>query len=91
MRRKTSVLAVHMSHEAGDKNYVNFTGKMLWIIDRKTGEIVLSGTIYSSLNRESFHFDQKYKVHLCNKLYLYTLHYFSYCKTFEKILISFSR
>lgn len=37
--RNTSELTMHMSHKAGDKMFVDFTGKKLYIVDRKTGEL----------------------------------------------------
>jgi transposase len=37
--RNTSELTMHMSHKAGDKMFVDFTGKKFQIIDRQTGEI----------------------------------------------------
>ena len=37
--RSTSELTMHIEHKAGDKMFVDFTGKKLRIVDRNTGEI----------------------------------------------------
>ena len=37
--RSDSALSMHMSHKAGDKMFVDFTGKTLQIVDRHSGEI----------------------------------------------------
>jgi len=37
--RSASELTMHLDHKAGDKMFVDFTGKKLQITDRKTGEI----------------------------------------------------
>jgi transposase len=37
--RNTSELTMHIDHKAGDKMFVDFTGKNLQIVDKKTGEI----------------------------------------------------
>jgi len=37
--RNTSALTMHMPHKAGDKMFVDFTGKKLSVVDRQTGEI----------------------------------------------------
>ncbi|MBN2603796.1 MAG: IS21 family transposase [Candidatus Thermoplasmatota archaeon] len=36
--RSTSELTMHMNHKAGDKMFVDFTGKKLFIINKQTGE-----------------------------------------------------
>jgi len=37
--RSASELTMHLDHKAGDKVFVDFTGKKLQIVDKKTGEI----------------------------------------------------
>ena len=37
--RNTSKVSMHISHKAGDKMFVDFTGKKLDIVDRQTGEV----------------------------------------------------
>lgn len=37
--RSTSELTMHLDHKAGDKMFVDFTGKHLEFVDRKTGQI----------------------------------------------------
>ena len=37
--RSTSELTMHLDHKAGDKMFVDFTGKKLTFIDRQTGEV----------------------------------------------------
>ena len=37
--RSTSELTMHIEHKAGDKMFVDFTGKKLQIVDRNSGEI----------------------------------------------------
>lgn len=37
--RSTSEVTMHMTHKAGDKMFVDFTGKKLQIVDKNTGEI----------------------------------------------------
>lgn len=37
--RSTSELTMHMDHKAGDKMFVDFTGKHLQIVDRQSGEV----------------------------------------------------
>ncbi|MFQ6605947.1 MAG: IS21 family transposase [Fidelibacterota bacterium] len=37
--RNTSALTMHMPHKAGDKMFVDFTGKKLSVVDLKTGKI----------------------------------------------------
>ncbi|NIT72047.1 IS21 family transposase [candidate division KSB1 bacterium] len=37
--RSTSELTMHMNHKAGDKMFVDFTGKKLRIVDKSSGEI----------------------------------------------------
>jgi transposase len=37
--RSSSELTMHMEHKAGDKMFVDFTGKKLTIVNRQTGEI----------------------------------------------------
>ena len=37
--RSDSALSMHMSHKAGDKVFVDFTGKKLQVVDRHSGEI----------------------------------------------------
>jgi transposase len=37
--RNSSELTMHMTHKAGDKMFVDFTGKKLAVVDRQTGEI----------------------------------------------------
>ena len=37
--RSTSELTMHIDHKVGDKMFVDFTGKKLHIVDKKTGEL----------------------------------------------------
>lgn len=37
--RNTSELTMHINHKAGDKMFVDFTGKKLEIVDKQTGEV----------------------------------------------------
>lgn len=36
--RKSSAISMHMNHKAGDKMFIDFAGKKLHIVDRKTGK-----------------------------------------------------
>jgi len=37
--KEASEISMHMEHKAGDKTYVDFTGKKLFVTDRTTGEL----------------------------------------------------
>ena len=37
--RSSSELTMHIDHKAGDKMFVDFTGKTLHVVDQKTGEL----------------------------------------------------
>lgn len=85
--RSTSELTMHIDHKVGDKMFVDFTGKKLHIVDKKTGELKEVETFVAILGASQYTYveavaSQK-KIDLINA----TQNAFQYCGGVPRAII----